>query len=130
MSGAGDTTGIPCTEFEVLGAELAIGTLSGDERGTALEHLETCSRCRQLVDELAGVADDLLLLAPEMEPPIGFESRAAARIAAASAPAASTLTPIAPRVRAPMRRRAIAVAAAAFVAGALGASAVAWATAG
>src|SRR4051812_1044223 len=131
MSGAGDTTGITCAEVEVLGPELAIGTLSGGERATALVHLEGCPRCRQLIDELAGVADDLLLLAPETEPPIGFESRTAARIAAAAAPPATpAVTPLPRRERTPVRRRVIAVAAAAFVAGALGASAVAWWTGG
>lgn len=60
-------------------AELALGLLSGPERADALVHLEMCAVCRTTVDELADVADHLLLLAPEAEPPAGFESRVLAR---------------------------------------------------
>lgn len=64
-----------CTELEALAAELALGTVSGAERARALDHLAGCAACRELVEELAGVADRLLLLAPVMEPPPGFESK-------------------------------------------------------
>jgi hypothetical protein len=134
---SGDTPTLTCAEVENLGPELATGTLTGGERASALVHLESCTRCQQLVDELSAVADALLLLAPESEPPIGFESRTAARIAAAAAtpsPAPSPApspndqpTPVVPITsRAPRRRRLIAVAAAAFLVGALGAGTLAW----
>lgn len=71
-----------CAAIEEMAAELAVGALSGAERGMALAHLETCARCRDLVDDLAGTADRLLLLAPVSEPPVGFESRVAARLGA------------------------------------------------
>jgi predicted anti-sigma-YlaC factor YlaD len=78
-----------CTEVRELAAELALGVLAGEERAEALRHLDGCSACRRLVDDLAGAADRLLAAAPPVEPPAGFESRVAERLAAAgpSAPA-------------------------------------------
>jgi hypothetical protein len=72
------------TEHEAVhgAAELALGLLSGPERAEALAHLEGCAACRTTVEELADVADRLLLLAPEAEPPAGFESGVLARAGA------------------------------------------------
>jgi hypothetical protein len=67
-----------CEETRELAAELALGVVEGEERGRALEHLADCTECRRRVDELAEVADELLLLAPHHEVPVGFESRALA----------------------------------------------------
>jgi hypothetical protein len=67
---------------QAAAAELALGLLSGPERADALAHLEGCAACRTAVEELADVADRLLLLAPEAEPPAGFETRVFARAAA------------------------------------------------
>lgn len=64
-----------CEETRELAPELALGIVEGEERGRALEHLADCPECRRRVDELAGVADQLLLLAPHREVPVGFESR-------------------------------------------------------
>jgi Putative zinc-finger len=55
--------------------EFALGTLSGRRRSEVLNHLETCSHCNAELESLADVADKLLWLAPEAEPPLGFESR-------------------------------------------------------
>jgi hypothetical protein len=66
----------PCSRLEDVAAELALGLLAGTERAAALDHLQTCSRCQALVDEMAAAGDNLLLLAPEVEPPAGFETRA------------------------------------------------------
>lgn len=74
-----------CPEVEALAAELALGSVSGAERASALSHLPRCPSCRRLVDELSGAADPLLLLAPELEPSIGFESRVLAATSAAGA---------------------------------------------
>ncbi|MCA1691506.1 MAG: hypothetical protein LC733_04620 [Actinobacteria bacterium] len=74
---------LDCRDVEVLAAELALGVVSAGERASALAHLGHCRGCQRLVDELATVADDLLLLAPEAEPTIGFESRV---LAATGAP--------------------------------------------
>jgi hypothetical protein len=72
--------GIACAEFADLAPELALGILSGNERATALGHLASCTPCRDQLDDLARVADNLLLLGPAREPPIGFESRVLARL--------------------------------------------------
>jgi hypothetical protein len=64
-----------CEETRELAAELALGVVEGEERGRALEHLADCPECRSRVEELSEVADQLLLLAPHREPPVGFESR-------------------------------------------------------
>jgi anti-sigma factor RsiW len=67
-----------CDETRELAAELALGIVEGEERGRALEHLADCPDCRRRVEELSEVADELLLLAPHREVPVGFESRALA----------------------------------------------------
>ncbi len=84
--GTGVSGGRPpaCGEIEGWGAELALGLLSGPERATGLSHLAGCPSCREQVDELARVADRLLLLAPEAEPPAGFESRVLAAVGSAA----------------------------------------------
>jgi hypothetical protein len=64
-----------CEETRELAAELALGIVEGEERGRALEHLADCPDCRLRVEELSEVADELLLLAPHREAPVGFESR-------------------------------------------------------
>jgi hypothetical protein len=64
-----------CEETRALAAELALGIVEGEERGRALEHLAECPDCRRRVEELSKVADELLLLAPHREAPVGFESR-------------------------------------------------------
>ncbi|MEA2685243.1 MAG: hypothetical protein QOE93_438 [Actinomycetota bacterium] len=78
-----DARPVVCRESDEWGAELALGLLSGPERAAALSHLARCPRCRESVDELAQVGDRLLLLAPEAEPPAGFESRVLAAVASA-----------------------------------------------
>src|SRR5690348_13128526 len=74
-----------CAELEDVASELALGIADGAERAAALSHLAHCPRCQQLVEDLGRVADDLLLLGPEVEPPLGFEARVHERTAAASA---------------------------------------------
>ncbi|HEY3141576.1 MAG TPA: hypothetical protein VGJ86_10630 [Acidimicrobiales bacterium] len=69
-----------CTWVDEVAAELALGLLSGAERAEALAHMERCGRCQDEVSSLTGVAEQLLLLAPEIPPPAGFESRVLARI--------------------------------------------------
>jgi hypothetical protein len=64
-----------CDELRELAPEIALGTIDGAERGEALRHLATCAECRRLVDRLAAVADELLVVAPLHEPPAGFETR-------------------------------------------------------
>jgi Putative zinc-finger len=64
-----------CDEVRELAPELALGIASGEERARALEHLAVCPECRVLVEEMSDVSDELLLAAPALEPPVGFESR-------------------------------------------------------
>jgi hypothetical protein len=56
-------------------AELALGVLTGRDRARALSHVESCPRCAEELEQLARVADTILQVAPESEPPLGFEVR-------------------------------------------------------
>lgn len=69
-----------CARVQELAPELALGLLSGEERARVLDHLVTCEACRSTAEQLAAAADALLLAAPEVEPPAGFESRTLARL--------------------------------------------------
>ena len=69
-----------CDELRAAAPELALDQLTGAERAVALHHLASCTSCRTLVTDLAAIADSVLLLAPEIEPPSGFESRVLARL--------------------------------------------------
>jgi hypothetical protein len=90
-----------------MAPELALGIVEGEERGRALEHLADCPDCRRRVDELTEVADELLLLAPHREPPVGFESGVLRKV-----------LPAAPRPKRRRRLRLVFAPAAAAVAAA------------
>jgi Putative zinc-finger len=53
--------------------ELALGIADGAERARLLEHLAECPDCRRELERQSAIADELLVLAPEEEPPPGFE---------------------------------------------------------
>lgn len=91
-----------CADVRENAAELALGTVSGPDRAAALEHLAGCADCRAEVESLADVADSLLLLAPQAEPPLGFESRVTERLGASGLGLSSSR---------PRRRRLLTVAA-------------------
>lgn len=75
-------TAIDCAQLADAAPELALGVLTGRERADALEHLDGCSSCRQLVTSLSGVTDELLRsFAPSIEPSEGFEARVLQAIA-------------------------------------------------
>jgi len=93
-----------CADVRELAPELALGIVGGPERADALQHASECGPCRALIGELAEAADALTLLAPESEPPPGFEERVLAALKA-------------PRRR--MRRRAAIMVAAAAAAAAI-----------
>jgi hypothetical protein len=76
-----------CEQTRTIAAELALGIADGEERAQALRHLAQCADCRRALEELTAVADELLMLAPEREPPAGFESRVLARMEPAPEPA-------------------------------------------
>jgi hypothetical protein len=69
-----------CEEVCQLAAEVALGIAAGDERARVLDHVAECPRCRRHLAEAAEVADELLLLAPVVEPPAGFESGVLERV--------------------------------------------------
>jgi hypothetical protein len=66
---------IDCDEMRNVTTELALGIASGEERARALDHVAGCPACRRELERLAAIADDMLVLAPESEPPPGFEAR-------------------------------------------------------
>jgi hypothetical protein len=69
-----------CREVRDLIPELAMGVASGDARAPALAHLAHCTDCRRELEDAAGTVDALLLLAPEREPPTGFDARVLAAL--------------------------------------------------
>lgn len=69
-----------CPAMRSLLAELATGAASGHERAWALSQVSGCPACRAELDELAKVADGLLMLVPPTEPPPGFESAVLERL--------------------------------------------------
>jgi predicted anti-sigma-YlaC factor YlaD len=75
-----------CEETRELLAELALGVADGEERGRALQHLAECPDCRMELEKLSDVADELSLLAPHREVPVGFESRVLANVLPAPPP--------------------------------------------
>jgi hypothetical protein len=69
-----------CADVEELLPELALGILGGRERAAALDHVGTCAACSAELEELSQAADSLLQVAPEAEPPPGFEVRVLERL--------------------------------------------------
>jgi hypothetical protein len=61
-----------CDELHEVACELALDLLTGVERASALAHLEECQACRTEVVSLSATADELLVLAPAVEPPAHF----------------------------------------------------------
>jgi hypothetical protein len=64
-----------CATAQERAPELALGILHGAEREEMLFHLAGCTRCQAVVDEHTELADLFPHLAPEVEPPLGFERR-------------------------------------------------------
>lgn len=96
-----------CEETRELVPELALGIADGEERARVLEHVAVCTDCRRELERLSTVVDELVELAPEQEPPVGFELRVL-----------DSLEPQRPRAS-PTLRRPLVVAAAALAASAL-----------
>jgi hypothetical protein len=74
-------TGMDCERCLDLAPELALGIAEGHERAAAVAHLTSCPACRRELDDLAVVADRLLLAVPAVDPPAGFEATTLARFA-------------------------------------------------
>ena len=96
-----------CEEIREITAELALGIASGEERARALEHVAQCRDCRRELGQLTHVVDDLLVLAPEEDPPAGFEERVLGAMAPAKKPSRKPF-----RIRALRPLAAVAVGAA------------------
>lgn len=71
---------VDCHDVRGLTAELALGIADGEDRARVLAHVADCSDCREELEELTGLADELVVLAPEHEPPVGFELRTIRRL--------------------------------------------------
>jgi Putative zinc-finger len=99
-----------CDDIRDLTAEVALGIASGDDRARVLEHAAGCRACRDELRQLTTVTDELLVLAPELEPPPGFEQRVLRELAPAKKP--KTLSARLPRLLKP----ALALAAGAAIA--------------
>lgn len=76
-----------CAEVRPELAELALGVLSGRERAAVLAHVDSCPDCEAELDQLSGLADQVLEVAPDAEPPVGFETAFFDRLRAEAAPA-------------------------------------------
>lgn len=69
-----------CARMRAMAAEVALGIADGADRAWALDHLAACPGCRARVERLATLADELVMLAPSVEPSPGFEDRVAGAI--------------------------------------------------
>jgi hypothetical protein len=64
-----------CEQHQEALSELALGVLTGRDRARALDHVESCPRCAEELEQLSRAADAVVQAASEAEPPIGFEVR-------------------------------------------------------
>jgi Putative zinc-finger len=85
-----------CEETRELLPELALGIADGAERARILEHVTDCVDCRRALERQSAVADELLVLAPEQEPPPGFEVSVLRSIQPPAAPRRSFVRLLAP----------------------------------
>lgn len=103
-----------CTLFAELAPDLALGLLAEPDRADALAHARSCRTCREELTSLSSVVDELSLLAPAVEPPVGFEQRVVGALTGAPEPAREgVVVPLgsAPTRRVRARQRVLAVAA-------------------
>ncbi|MGP0030375.1 MAG: zf-HC2 domain-containing protein [Acidimicrobiales bacterium] len=75
-----DRSDASCEEIAPVLPELALGILTGRDRAAALAHVESCPRCADELEQLARAADAVVLVGPEVEPPVGFEARLFSRM--------------------------------------------------
>ena len=61
-------------------AEYALGVLDGRSRAVVMAHVESCDECAETVRELATTLEEIYQLPPNVDPPVGFESRVFARM--------------------------------------------------
>jgi hypothetical protein len=75
-----------CALMDEYAEEFALGLLDGAERAKVVAHLERCRACGTRVALLAEAGEHLLLLAPEVEPSVGFEQRVLEQLGQVTAP--------------------------------------------
>ncbi|WP_329247285.1 hypothetical protein OG417_53240 [Actinoallomurus sp. NBC_01490] len=63
-----------CEETRQVLPELAAGVAPAEDRAKALRHLAVCRRCHRELEVQTALIDELLQLAPERQPPAGFEA--------------------------------------------------------
>jgi Putative zinc-finger len=71
---------LTCAEVREFAPELALGILGGGERAEVILHVNGCARCQAYLAELTEAADAIPQLVPEIEPPVGFETRTLRRL--------------------------------------------------
>ena len=81
-----DTGARGCQDYTGDLSELALGVLTGRERVRALSHVDSCPRCAEELEQLSRAADAVVHVAPEVEPPLGFEVRLFERMGVADVP--------------------------------------------
>lgn len=90
-----------CDRFGDEAADLALGHVAEPRRGELLDHAATCAPCGELLADLSTIGDRLLHLAPEVDPPVGFEAGAVARMGApVERPRSGGRLPLAPALAA------------------------------
>ncbi|MEX2546950.1 MAG: hypothetical protein WD830_04080 [Chloroflexota bacterium] len=72
---------LSCEDFGRDAVEVALGHLGEPRRSELTAHAATCTTCERHLAELVAITDRMLELAPEIEPPAGFEARALAGMA-------------------------------------------------
>lgn len=70
-----DMRGHGCEQHRDELSELALGVLTGRDRARVLAHVDACARCAEELEQLSHAADAVVLAAPDVEPPMGFEVR-------------------------------------------------------
>jgi hypothetical protein len=83
-----------CEETRALLTEVALGIADGEDRARVLEHVADCAECGRELGRQSAIADELLVLAPEQEPPLGFELGVLRAIQPPSARRRSILRPL------------------------------------
>lgn len=87
---------IDCDAFDAAVAEFALEILDSSDRDAMLAHAATCPRCTTELHRMSATADHLTLLAPECEPPVGFEQRVMESITQPLARRVKRLRPLRP----------------------------------
>jgi hypothetical protein len=68
-------TDITCRQVEEAATEYALGILPVDEARAVSSHILRCRPCRQEIEDIRRIGDQLLDLVPDAEPPVGFDQR-------------------------------------------------------